>query len=282
MLMFSKKNLLISIGLLFFITGCSNVKKLEMTPENNIINKESSLQIRDIQTRTFENTTKEELINAIVDTLLDDGYFVNMIDTKAGVISAKNSKNNPELNLVSVVKELKNDTFLVRFSINAIDKSLAFKSYIVIEDDLIYRYLFDRLRKSLFLDQEFYQTQNNQEVNTQINTKIDVHVKEIVVPKVVKQESTAKKTVKKCTSAKCSNAPLVYSVQFLCSSNKKQALAEYDNLKAKNLDVRIHPFYEYQVVRLGRYKTRTEAEKVMSDFKNNYPDISIVAFKSNK
>ena len=56
--MFSKKNLLISLGALFFITGCSNVKTLEMTPENNIINKESSLQIRDIQTRTFENTTK--------------------------------------------------------------------------------------------------------------------------------------------------------------------------------------------------------------------------------
>ena len=100
MLMFSKKNLLISLGVLFFITGCSNVKTLEMTPENNIINKESSLQIRDIQTRTFENTTKEDLINAIVDTLLDDGYFVNMIDTKAGVISAKNSKNNPELDIV--------------------------------------------------------------------------------------------------------------------------------------------------------------------------------------
>ena len=280
--MFSKKNLLISIGLLFFITGCSNVKKLEMTPENNIINKESSLQIRDIQTRTFENTTKEDLINAIVDTLLDDGYFVNMIDTKAGVISAKNSKNNPELDIVSVVKELKNNSFLVRFSINAIDKSLAFKSYIVIEDDLIYRYLFDRLRKSLFLDQEFYQTENTQEVNTQINTKIKVDVHEVVAPKVVKQESAAKKVVKKCTSAKCTNAPLVYSVQFLCSSNKEQALTEYNNLKSKNLDVRIHPFYEYQVVRLGRYKTRVEAEKIMNDFKNNYPDISIVAFKSNK
>ena len=280
--MFSKKNLLISLGVLFFITGCSNVKTLEMTPENNIINKESSLQIRDIQTRTFDNTTKEELINGIVDTLLDDGYFVTMIDTNSGVISAKNNKNNPELNLVAVIKEIKNENFLVRFSLNGIDKSLAFKSYIVIEDDIIYRYLFDRLRKSLFLDQEFYQTENTQEVKTQINTKIKVEVNEVVAPKVVKQESAAKKVVKKCTSAKCTNAPLVYSVQFLCSSNKEQALTEYNNLKSKNLDVRIHPFYEYQVVRLGRYKTRVEAEKIMNDFKNNYPDISIVAFKSNK
>ena len=277
--MFSKKNLLISLGALFFITGCSNVKTLEMTPENIIINKESSLQIRDIQTRTFENTTKEDLINAIVDTLLDDGYFVNMIDTKAGVISAKNSKNNPELNLVSVVKELKNNSFLVRFSINALDKSLAFKSYIVIEDDIIYRYLFDRLRKSLFLDQEFYETKQAEEVK--IELKVEVEQKPLE-HKIVQEAVVQKKEVKKCTSSKCNNTPLVYSVQFLCSSDKTQALSEYNNLKSKNLDVRIHPFYEYQVVRLGRYKTRTEAEKVMSDFKNNYPDISIVAFKSNK
>lgn len=282
MLMFSKKSLLISLGILFFITGCSNVKTLQITPENNIINKESALQIRDIQTRIFENTTKEELVNAIVDTLLDDGYFVTMIDAKTGVISAKNSKNSPELNLVSVIKELKNNTFLVRFSINAIDKSLAFKSYIVIEDDIIYRYLFDRLRKSLFLDKEFYQTKDHEEVKAEIKTEIKVQIEKVVKSKNTQEPRISKKIVKKCISPKCTNAPLVYSVQFLCSSNKEQALVEYNSLKAKNLDVRIHPFYEYQVVRLGRYKTRVEAEKIMNDFKNNYPDISIVAFKSNK
>ena len=116
--MFSKKNLFISLGILLFATGCSNVKNLSPTAENNIINKESALQIRDIQTRTFDNTSKEDLVNAIVDTLLDDGYFVTMIDTNSGVISAKNNKNNPELNLVAVIKDIKNENFLVRFSLN--------------------------------------------------------------------------------------------------------------------------------------------------------------------
>ena len=69
--MFSKKNLFITMTFMFFITGCSNVKTLEISPENNIINKESALQIRDVQIRTFENTSKENLINAIVDSLLD-------------------------------------------------------------------------------------------------------------------------------------------------------------------------------------------------------------------
>ena len=82
--MFNRKNLLISLSALFLITGCSNVKNLEITPENNIINKESSLQVRDIQVRTFENTSRENLINAIVDTLLDDGYFVTTIDARTG------------------------------------------------------------------------------------------------------------------------------------------------------------------------------------------------------
>ncbi len=140
--MFNRKNLLISLGTLFLLTGCSNVKNLEITPENNIINKESSLQVRDIQVRTFENTSREHLINAIVDTLLDDGYFITTIDVKTGVVSAKNIKNDVELNLVSVVKEVKNESFTVRFSINAIDRNSS-NTYIITQDDLIYRYLFD-------------------------------------------------------------------------------------------------------------------------------------------
>jgi len=46
----------------------------------------------------------------------------------------------------------------------------------------------------------------------------------------------------------------------------------------KVYDVRIHPYYEYQVVRLGRYKNRIEAENTMQKFKNNYPEITITAF----
>lgn len=280
--MINKKNIFISFGLAFFITGCSNVKTLEISPENNIINKDSPLQIRDVQVRTFENTSKDALVNAIVDTLLDDGYFITLIDSKAGVISAKNARNNPELDLVSVIKEVKDNTFLVRFSINAIDKSIAFKSYVVIEDAIIYRYLFDRLRKSLFLDKEFYDTKNNHE---------PIKEKKIIQKEKIKQQETKKegkvktpaKVTKKCLSSKCEDSiSLIYSVQLLCTQNKDLALKEYDNLKNKNLDVRTHAFYQYQVVRLGRFKNRLEAEKAMKDLKNEYPEISIVAFKAKR
>jgi hypothetical protein len=279
MMMF-KKNLLIPIGLLFFITGCSNVKNLEITPENNIINKESALQIRDIQVRTFENTTKENLVTAVVDTLLDDDYFITTIDVNAGLISAISNKNNLTLNLVSTIKETKDGSYLVRFSISAADKSVAFKSYIIITDDTIYRYLFDRLRKSLFLDKELYNVPQDSPVKEQ---KTIIQKEITVIQKEEVSKPVSKVISHKCESSKCQdNSSLIYSVQFLCTADKNVAQKEFDKLKASNPDVRMHPYYEYQVIRLGRFKTRLEAEVLMNRFKDNYPEISVVAFKPKR
>ena len=279
--MFNRKNLLISLSALFLITGCSNVKNLEITPENNIINKESSLQVRDIQVRTFENTSRENLINAIVDTLLDDGYFVTTIDARTGVVSAKNIKNDVELNLVSVVKEVKNESFTVRFSINTIDRSSDFNSITVIQDDIIYRYLFDKLRKSLFLDQEFYKVPEPQKPQPIIQKEITIIEK--MVETKVEQKVEPKKVVKKCSTGKCEeSSSLIFSVQFLCTANKEAVQKEFEKLKGEGQDVRVHPYYEYQVLRLGRFKTRIEAEAAMQKFKNTYPEISVVAFKPRR
>ena len=279
--MFNRKNLLISLSALFLITGCSNVKNLEITPENNIINKESSLQVRDIQVRTFENTSREHLINAIVDTLLDDGYFITTIDVKTGVVSAKNIKNDVELNLVSVVKEVKNESFSVRFSINAVDRSNDFNSITVIQDDIIYRYLFDKVRKSLFLDQQFYKVPEQKE--SQVVIQKEVTIIEKVLETKVEQKVEPKKVVKKCSTGKCEeSSSLIFSVQFLCTANKEAVQKEFEKLKGEGQDVRVHPYYEYQVLRLGRFKTRIEAEAAMQKFKNTYPEISVVAFKPRR
>lgn len=279
--MFNRKNLLISLSALFLITGCSNVKNLEITPENNIINKESSLQVRDIQVRTFENTSRENLINAIVDTLLDDGYFVTTIDARTGVVSAKNIKNDVELNLVSVVKEVKNESFSVRFSINAVDRSSDFNSITVIQDDIIYRYLFDKLRKSLFLDQEFYKVPEPQKLQPVVQKEITIIEK--MVETKVEPKVEPKKVIKKCSTGKCEeSSSLIFSVQFLCTENKEIVRKEFEKLKSEGLDVRVHPYYEYQVLRLGRYKTRIEAENTMQKFKSTYPEISVVAFKPRR
>lgn len=65
-------------------------------------------------------------------------------------------------------------------------------------------------------------------------------------------------------------------------TSKQLAQKEFEKLKNEGLDVRIHPYYEYQVVRLGRYKNRIEAENTMQKFKNNYPEITITAFKPKR
>ena len=279
--MFNKKILLISLSALFLITGCSNIKNLEITPKNNIINKESSLQVRDIQVRTFENTSREHLINAIVDTLLDDGYFVTTIDARTGVVSAKNIKNDVELNLVSVVKEIKDESFSVRFTINAVDRSTNFNSYNIVQDDLIYRYLFDKLRKSLFLDQEFYKVPQPKE--PQVVIQKETTIIEKVIETQVKPKVEPKKVVQKCSTGKCEeSSSLIFSVQFLCTANKELVQKEFEKLKNDGLDVSVHPYYEYQVLRLGRYKTRIEAEDTMQKFKSTYPEISVVAFKPKR
>ena len=213
--------------------------------------------------------------------MLDDGYFITMIDTEAGVISAKNSKKNTELNLVSVIKEVKDNNFSVRFSITAIDRSAVFNSYIVVQDDLIYRYLFDKLRKSLFLDQEFYKVPEPKEPQPIIQKEITIIEK--MVETKVEPKVEPKKVVKKCSTRKCEeSSSLIFSVQFLCTANKEAVQKEFEKLKDEGEDIRVHPYYEYQVLRLGRFKTRIEAEVAMQKFKNTYPEISVVAFKPRR
>ena len=75
---------------------------------------------------------------------------------------------------------------------------------------------------------------------------------------------------------------MIFSVQFLCTANKEAVQKEFEKLKDEGEDIRVHPYYEYQVLRLGRFKTRIEAEVAMQKFKNTYPEISVVAFKPRR
>ena len=111
------------------------------TIANDSLQKKNEKDIVDVYRHLFSKKTKRDTIaiKKVAWTAIPAAGYT-MQTGFAGVISAKNNRNNPELNLVAVIKEIKNETFLVRFSLNGIDKSLAFKSYIIIEDDVIYRY----------------------------------------------------------------------------------------------------------------------------------------------
>lgn len=271
-MMINKRNLFIPLGLMFLFTACSNIKTLEITPQSNIINKQSALQVRDIQMKIFDNTTKEDLVNAIVDTLLDDSYFVTLIDIKAGVISAKTKKNGLELNLVSVIKEVTKDSFLIRFSINTIDSK--YNSYEVIDDDLLYKYFFDRLRKSLFLEKNFYKKTEN------------IEIKEVLLKeKYIKEDQIKTKTIY--------TPPLLlekehktqinkvgkYTLQFVSAKDKKSTLDNYNKLKSENFDVRLESLKNYYVVRLGRFNKPEEGDALLNKLRSRYPEVIMIKLK---
>ena len=279
MKMFSKKSLIISLGLSFIITGCNSPKMLQLTQENSFINTQSALQIRDIQIRTFNNTTKENLSNAIVDTLLDDNYFVTLIDINAGVISAKSSKDGSELNLVSIIRELSKDTYSVRFNINAVDTKL--NSYTIVDDDLVYKYLFDRLRKSLFLEENLYTKAKNSEIKEPEKVQEiqnNVLVEEKLEEKVVSVVSTTSPIQEEKKEIKSTNLEK-YTLQFVSAKEKQTALDDFNSLKNQGYDVRLEYIQGFHVVRVGRFITPNEASSVLNKLKKSYPDVLMVKLK---
>ncbi len=279
MKMFSKKSLIISLGLSFIITGCNSPKMLQLTQENSFINTQSALQIRDIQVRTFNNTTKENLSNAIVDTLLDDNYFVTLIDINAGVISAKSSKDGSELNLVSIIRELSKDTYSVRFNINAVDTKL--NSYTIVDDDLVYKYLFDRLRKSLFLEENLYTKAKNSETKEPEKVQEiqnNVVVEEKLEEKVVSVVSTISPIQEEKKEIKSTNLEK-YTLQFVSAKEKQTALDDFNSLKNQGYDVRLEYIQGFHVVRVGRFITPNEGSSMLNKLKKSYPDVLMVKLK---
>jgi hypothetical protein len=277
--MFSKKSLIISLGLSFIITGCNSPKMLQLTQENSFINTQSALQIRDIQIRTFNNTTKENLSNAIVDTLLDDNYFVTLIDINAGVVSAKSSKDGSELNLVSIIRELSKDTYSVRFNINVIDTKQ--NSYTIVDDDLVYKYLFDRLRKSLFLEENLYTKAKNSEIKEPEKVQEiqnNVLVEEKLEEKVVSVVSTTSPIQEEKKEIKSTNLEK-YTLQFVSAKEKQTALDDFNSLKNQGYDVRLEYIQGFHVVRVGRFITPNEASSVLNKLKKSYPDVLMVKLK---
>lgn len=270
--MIKKKNLFIPLGLVFLFTACSNIKTLQITPQNNIINKQSALEIRDIQIKTFDNTTKNDLINSIVDTLLDDGYFITLIDVNAAVISAKSKKDELELNFVSVIKEIKKDSFLVRFSINAVD--LDYKNFEIVNDDLMYRYFFDRLRKSLFLEKNLYKKDETIEIKKPSIKETSIKEDEIKIKNIYTSPIILNNEIK--TNF---NKIGKYTLQFISAKDKKSALDVFNQLKSDNLDVRLESLRNYYVVRIGKFKKPEEAYGLLNKLKSKYKEVVMIKLK---
>ena len=73
-----KQIFIISILISFFLTNCASVPKIERT----------QLQIREIQTRTYEILESKLVLKAMLNVLQDDGFIVKTAVPELGLLTA--------------------------------------------------------------------------------------------------------------------------------------------------------------------------------------------------
>jgi hypothetical protein len=125
----------------------------------------SSLEIRQMQTRTYDIKNKKELMEAIVNVLQDRGYLINESNYNLGVVSGyKEAKEKVFLGSRFVryetsvqINELNGKSYKVRT--NFIKKNLDLMGNPSTKKDIknpeeFYREFFSQLDKSLFIESQ--------------------------------------------------------------------------------------------------------------------------------
>lgn len=140
----------------------------------------SQLEIREMQTRTFRTTENKRVMQAVTDALLDDGYIIKQTNNELGLINAQKKQTRSGIPrdtqqtyaLTAQVRTLKNRT-RVRLNMQKTTMSTGQHSFFD-EDALrtrtyrekhssrvtnpnVYQRLFSKIDKSLFIEQEVYE-----------------------------------------------------------------------------------------------------------------------------
>lgn len=140
----------------------------------------SQLEIRQMQTRTFRTTNKTQVMQAVTDALLDDGYIIEQTNNKLGLINAQKKqtrtgipRDTQEIYALTAQVRTQKDRSRVRLNIQRTTASTEQDGFF--NDDVfktrshrhqyssrvtnpkIYRRLFNKIDKSLFIEQEVYE-----------------------------------------------------------------------------------------------------------------------------
>jgi len=230
------------VVILFSSCASSSNRALSLEDINKLINDKSQLQMRQLQTKRFYNTNKTELIKVIINSMQDELYFITFVNYDTGVISASAKKNDLNLNLVITIMDKSNNTFDTRISLSMVENN----EIGIINDEEIYTYLFDKLRKSLFLEQQLNKK------NSKIS-KIKQHTK------LINNEKSGTK----------------YSIQLISAKNKQYA-KEYYQRANKYSNARIQKLAKYYVVRVGRFNYFSKAEIILKSLRKEFKDAIIL------
>ena len=142
------------VSIVGILTGCSNhnSRNLAFSDIKKISSEKSQLQVRQAQTKRFFNTNQDELIKVIVNTMQDELFYITFLDNDSGIISARGKKEDLNIDIVSSINPINSKDFDIRISVNIRDND----DTSILEYNELYNYFFDKLRKSLFLEQNLY------------------------------------------------------------------------------------------------------------------------------
>ena len=118
------------------LAGC------QFNPPQRILEGESQVQLRSIQTRSFETTEKQQTLRTVIATLQDLGFVIDKADADLGAVSAT-KLDGYELRMTVTVRPRDETQLLVRASAQYQMKP--------IEDPEPYQDFFTALEKSMFL-----------------------------------------------------------------------------------------------------------------------------------
>ena len=131
----SRRSYLLVMALPFILSGC-------VTANQHVMESASAVKLRSFETRTFDMTDKQKMLNAVIATLQDLGFIIGKTDEDLVLVTAT-KYSGYQIRMSVIVQPRGNTQLAVRASALYNDK--------VIEEPLPYQNFFTALEKSLFL-----------------------------------------------------------------------------------------------------------------------------------
>ena len=143
-------------GAVLLMTGCGGLGIVPVPKGPVALNqKESQLQTRQYQSRKYRVHSKV-LMRSVIDTLQDDNFIIRHTDNDNGIVTASKYQEEYKLEVSARIKhvmqgqcELRMNVLMVESNAFGAERSSALKKK-------YYQYLFSRIEKSLFVEQNLY------------------------------------------------------------------------------------------------------------------------------